>query len=63
MTTETDAGPIALSRTGVPAGVISVPCRYIHSPVSVLNLTDFENTVKLASAVLRSIATRGLPGQ
>lgn len=59
----TDAGPISLSRTGVPAGVISVPCRYIHSPVSVLNLTDFENTVKLASAVLRSIATRGLPSQ
>ena len=28
-----------------------------------LNLTDFENTVKLASAVLRSIATRGLPSQ
>jgi endoglucanase len=59
----TDAGPIALSRTGVPAGVISVPCRYIHSPVSMLNLNDFEDTVKLASAVLRSIAARGLPSQ
>jgi endoglucanase len=57
----TDAGPISQSHTGVPTGVISVPCRYIHSPVSVMDLSDFEDTVKLAAAVLESIAERGVP--
>lgn len=57
----TDAGPISLSHTGVPTGVISVPCRYIHSPVSVLDLQDFEETVRLAAAVLQSIAEKGVP--
>ncbi len=45
----TDAGAIHLSRGGVLAGVISVPCRYIHSPLSLLRLDDFENTVRLVS--------------
>lgn len=57
----TDAGPISQSHTGVPTGVISVPCRYIHSPVSVLDILDFEDTIRLASAVLDSIAERGVP--
>lgn len=59
----TDAGSISRSRTGVLAGVISVPCRYIHSPVSVLKLSDFEDTIRLASAVLRSVTERGLPSE
>jgi putative aminopeptidase FrvX len=59
----TDAGPISRSHSGVPTGIISVPCRYIHSPVSVLKLSDFEDTVRLASAVLRSVAERGLPSE
>ncbi|MFX1447511.1 MAG: M42 family metallopeptidase, partial [Promethearchaeota archaeon] len=28
----TDAGKIHISREGVPSSVVSVPCRYIHSP-------------------------------
>lgn len=42
-----DAGRIHLSREGVKTAVISVPCRYIHSPVSVLDLDDLNNTVRL----------------
>ncbi|MBS7287940.1 MAG: M42 family metallopeptidase [Candidatus Freyarchaeota archaeon] len=43
----TDATEIALARGGVPAAVLSVPTRYIHTPVEVLNLRDVENAVKL----------------
>ncbi len=49
----TDAGAIHLARGGVLAGVISVPCRYIHSPVSVLRLSDLESTIMLVTAFLR----------
>jgi len=43
----TDATIIALNKEGVPSGVISIPTRYIHSPVEVLSLEDSINTVKL----------------
>ena len=50
----TDAGAIHLAKTGVPTVTVSVPSRYIHSPVSILSKRDFEDTVKLiASAFLR----------
>ncbi|NLW55923.1 MAG: M42 family metallopeptidase [Firmicutes bacterium] len=57
----TEAGVINQARTGIIAGTLSVPCRYIHSPVSLLNLDDFENTIKLADAFLKSIERKGLP--
>ncbi|MEZ0394780.1 MAG: M42 family metallopeptidase [Desulfurococcaceae archaeon] len=43
----TDASVIALNREGVPAGVISIPARYIHSPVEVVDLNDMANAVAL----------------
>lgn len=47
-----DAGAIHISRGGVPTGVISVPCRYIHSPVSVMNLEDYKHCEKLVHMFL-----------
>jgi len=49
----TDAGAIHLSRGGVQTGIISVPCRYIHSPSSVVDLRDLEHTVALVIEVAR----------
>ena len=50
----TDATAIAFTAEGVPAGVISVPTRYIHSPVELLDLNDALNSAKLlAKATLR----------
>jgi endoglucanase len=48
----TDGGVISRSRAGVPTVALSVPCRYIHAPVAVLDLSDFWNTVKLLRASL-----------
>ncbi|MFN3328062.1 MAG: M42 family peptidase, partial [Fervidobacterium pennivorans] len=39
--------------TGIPAGVVSVPARYIHSPVSVINRKDYEHTIALLKGFLR----------
>ncbi|HOL16826.1 MAG TPA: M42 family peptidase, partial [Bacillota bacterium] len=51
---DTDAGAIALSREGVKAAVVSVPCRYIHSPHGVMRESDFHHTVALIRAWLQS---------
>lgn len=49
----TDAAAIQQSRGGVLAGVISVPCRYIHSPFSILNVDDLRHSAQLTSAFAR----------
>jgi putative aminopeptidase FrvX len=54
----TDASRIALAREGVPSGVISIPTRYIHSPTSLLSLSDAEEVVKLTVAVIEKIPKR-----
>jgi len=52
----TDAGVIHLARDGVPCATLSVPTRYVHSPVAMLNLEDFENTVRLMRESLRRLS-------
>ena len=42
----TDAGAIAQSRGGVPSGVLSIPCRYVHSAAETVDLSDMEAGVK-----------------
>ncbi len=49
----TDAGSIQRSGKGVKTAVLAVPCRYIHSPVSVMNKNDFDSVYKLSKAVLK----------
>lgn len=56
----TDAGRIALAREGIPSAVLSVPGRYLHSPVSVLNIHDYENMVSLMVKMLPKLA-QGIP--
>ena len=56
----TDAGAISTAGSGVAAGVISTPCRYIHSPLSMLNLTDWRHLVEIVDGFIRSIDEKGL---
>jgi len=42
-----DPGAIHLTGGGIPSGAVSIPCRYIHSPVETVNINDLENAVKL----------------
>jgi endoglucanase len=43
----TDGSSIHLTREGIPTGVLSVPTRYIHTPVSVCSMDDIEYTIEL----------------
>jgi putative aminopeptidase FrvX len=51
----TDAGAIHLTKSGVPSVAVSVPCRYIHSPVSMASLNDFDHAVALLKAALLAL--------
>ncbi|MEJ2272880.1 MAG: M20/M25/M40 family metallo-hydrolase, partial [Candidatus Bathyarchaeota archaeon] len=51
----TDAARIALSKEGVPSGVISVAARYIHSPSGFVDVTDIENAVNLTVATIENL--------
>jgi len=48
----TDAKSIQLTRAGVPAGCISIPCRYVHSPSEMVDYDDVQNAVRLLSALI-----------
>ena len=56
----TDAGAMHLAREGVPSVALAVPSRYIHAPVSLLSLNDFDHTVQLVRAALSALQG-GLP--
>ena len=49
----TDARAIQLTRAGVPAGCISIPCRYVHAPSEMVDYNDVQNAVKLLLALLQ----------
>ncbi len=48
----TDARVMQISRAGMPAGCISIPCRYVHTPSEMVDYNDVENAVKLLVAIL-----------
>jgi putative aminopeptidase FrvX len=48
--TSTDADAVYLSRRGIATGLVSVPLRYMHSPVELVDLEDVERTVELIVA-------------
>jgi len=48
-----DAGAIHISGEGIKTAVVSVPCRYIHSPNSVADMNDYYSTSRLVEAFLK----------
>lgn len=52
-----DAGAIHKSRGGVKVLTVSVPCRYLHSPVCVIKYTDAEESLKLIKALAEDFAS------
>lgn len=48
----TDARAMQISRAGMPAGCVSIPTRYIHSPSEMVDIRDVENSVSLLVELL-----------
>jgi endoglucanase len=55
----TDARAIQLTRAGVPAGCLSIPTRYVHSPSEMVDYADVQNSIKLLTAMLKSPVNLG----
>ena len=55
--TGTDANAIQLSRAGVAAGLVSLPQRYMHTPVEVVSLKDLDNAAKLLAEFVLALET------
>jgi putative aminopeptidase FrvX len=48
--TGTDADAFHISRAGIPSGVVSIPLRYMHSPVEMVQLDDVDAAARLIAA-------------
>ena len=53
--TGTDANAIQLTRAGVAAALISIPNRYMHTPVELFDMRDVEAAIKLIAETIRAL--------
>ncbi|MGM0441949.1 MAG: M42 family metallopeptidase [Elusimicrobiota bacterium] len=51
--TGTDANIIQTTKSGVTTGLLSIPLRYMHTPVEVISIKDLENTVVLLKEFIK----------
>ncbi|MCL4192253.1 MAG: M42 family metallopeptidase [Thermoguttaceae bacterium] len=51
----TDANVIQLSRAGVATGLVSIPNRYMHSPVEVISLEDIDRAADLLARTIEDL--------
>jgi len=56
--TGTDANVMQINRAGAAAALVSVPNRYMHTPVEVVSLKDLDNVVALLAATVAALKPR-----
>ncbi|SCG83362.1 endoglucanase [Proteiniborus sp. DW1] len=54
-----DSGKIHLAKQGAITATISVPCRYIHSPISVMSKSDYDNAKRLLNLFIDNLEKGG----
>lgn len=57
--TGTDADAITVARVGIPTGLLSIPLRYMHTPVEVASLSDIEAVAALMAAFAEEGTVQG----
>ena len=50
-----DAGAIQKSRNGVRTLALSIPCRYLHSPIGLISVKDYDDTYNIAFELAKTI--------
>jgi endoglucanase len=56
--TGTDANAMQITRAGVAASLISIPNRYMHTQVELVDLRDLDNAAKLIAESIMAITSR-----
>ena len=51
----TDQTEIQIVRKGIPSAVISIPERYMHTPIEVINIEDVRKTINLISLFIEEL--------
>jgi endoglucanase len=51
----TDAFAIRMTRSGVPVNLISIPLRYMHSAVEIVNLKDIDEISTLIAETIAAL--------
>lgn len=51
----TDINAIQVSRMGCATGLISIPCRYMHSPVEMISIQDINNSINILCDFCKSL--------
>lgn len=54
--TGTDANAIQINRAGVATGLVSIPNRYMHSPVEVISLDDLDAAANLLARFIEALS-------
>ena len=54
----TDTAQVQLSRAGVATVLVSIPNRYMHTPVEICDLRDVENAIHLIAETIASLSGR-----
>ena len=60
--TGTDARAMQITREGIPALCLSLPLRYMHTSVELIDFNDIKNTAKLLALFISSISNENLEG-
>lgn len=60
--TGTDARAMMITREGIPSLVLSIPLRYMHTSVEVVDMIDIKHTGKLLAFFIASISNENLEG-
>lgn len=53
--TGTNADRFSVNKSGVKAVTLSIPLKYMHTPVEVISISDVENTAQLIAAYLQEV--------
>jgi len=56
--TGTNADNIVTTRAGVPTGLVSIPLKYMHTPVEVVSVSDIEQTARVIAEFARDFARK-----
>ena len=56
--TGTNADHIAATCAGVPTGLLSIPLKYMHTPVELVDVSDIEQTAQLVAAFVNKFAAK-----
>ncbi len=61
--TGTHADEIAITKNGIPTALVSIPLKYMHTPVEVVNTEDLEQCAQLIAAFILALSQHAEGGK